>query len=202
MALNTSTRIRRWEQTSTATRGLAAEFPFLQSEQLLLEATVQRVKLLQDQEEASRAELEEVQRRRRQALQEGGRSNQRLTALLRGHFGPDSERLIAFGIAPERPQRRTSRPDPEAPPRFLRSKHRSPPRGGRKAPLLFRSFRAATRSLAIEPGSLRSQLGSLGAPVRSRRSVSGSRSTGVASLAAGKTVCSVVSASPAAGSEC
>lgn len=116
MALNTSARIRRWEQTSTATRGLVANFPFLQPEQLLLETSVQVIKALQDQEEGARAQLEEVQRRRREALQEGSRSNQRLTALLRGHFGPDSERLIAFGINPERSHRRTSRPDSEAPP--------------------------------------------------------------------------------------
>jgi hypothetical protein len=116
MGLNVATRIRKWELTSNATRVLAADFPFLQPEQLLLETTVRDLKLIQDQEEAARAQLEVLQRRRRTTLQEGIQSNNRLTALLRGHFGAGSEELIAYGIEPELSRRRRSTPPPVPPP--------------------------------------------------------------------------------------
>ena len=116
MAPNVATRVRRWELTSNATRMLAETFPFLVPEQQFLETAVRNFKQIQDQEEAIRAQLEVLQRRRREVVQDGTHSNNRLVALLRGHFGLDSEQLIAFGIEPERPRRRRPAAAPEAPP--------------------------------------------------------------------------------------
>ena len=115
MSVNVATRIRKWELTSNATRALAESFPFLVPEQQFLENAVRDLKQLQDQEEAIRAQLEGFQRRRREVVQDGIQSSNRLSALLRGHFGPESEQLIAFGIVPERPRRRPA-PGPDAPP--------------------------------------------------------------------------------------
>lgn len=106
--------VAEWHQATTATAANAAELAHLEHLRILLEGLSDEFRSLTTQHDVLAASRQDISRRREELLVEGNRIAAFLRAGARQHYGPDSEKLVEFGIQPAR-RRRRKRADPVTP---------------------------------------------------------------------------------------
>lgn len=104
------------QRFSTALAGKAAETPQLDGSRAIFGTMVERVLDLAQQQAEMLAEKQDITQQLQTALTEALRMATALRAALKVHYGPDSERLVEFGIQPFRGKTRKQKPNPEPPP--------------------------------------------------------------------------------------
>ncbi len=102
--------IAAWRVTVDNMAAVLAEMPHLRELHAALSAPVARALALEEESLEHEARLRETHHARRTALAQGRALRNQLAALLRGSLGLESDRLVAFGVAPRRrhPRRRRS----------------------------------------------------------------------------------------------
>lgn len=98
-----------------ALAGKAAETPQLEASRVIFGAMVDQVNVLVQRQAELTADKQDVTQQLQENLVEAQRMATALRAALKVHYGPDSERLVEFGIQPFRGKSR-KRKEPEAPP--------------------------------------------------------------------------------------
>jgi len=120
-----------WEQVNTAAEANAAEVPHLEPMRLKLQGMLEQARTASAQQGALTASKQEASKTLRKLIRKG----QKLVDLMRTgaveHYGPDSEKLVEFGVqpfrgrskkaatkppekpAPQTPEAPTSTPTPE-----------------------------------------------------------------------------------------
>jgi hypothetical protein len=86
------------------------DLPFLREQHASLSALVARAEKLEAQQSRYKAKLQKVNQERMAAAREGRRLRNRLAAGLQGAFGPESARLVEFGVPPRPENQRRNRP--------------------------------------------------------------------------------------------
>lgn len=104
------------QRFNTALAGRAAETPQLDGPRAIFDTLVERVLDLAQQQAEMLAEKQDVTQKLQIAFSEALRMATVLRGALKVHYGPDSERLVEFGIQPFRGRTRKQNPDPELPP--------------------------------------------------------------------------------------
>ena len=103
------------QRFNAALAGKAAETPQLEGSRVIFDGMVERVHDLAQEQAQMVADKQDVTRRFQEALSEAQRMATALRAALKVHYGPDSERLVEFGVQPFRGRVRKPK-DPEVPP--------------------------------------------------------------------------------------
>jgi hypothetical protein len=106
--------LAEWHQTATATAANAEELAHLENHRLSLEQLYGELQTLSIEQDVLAASRQEVSKRIAEVLTEGNRTAAFMRTGARQHFGPDSEKLVEFGIKPFRGIRRR-KPEPELP---------------------------------------------------------------------------------------
>lgn len=78
----------------------AEEMPHVKPQREALQALIAEAKELESQQEIQKSVLRDTNRKRVELLQRGRELTGRIGSTLRGHFGPESEQLIRYGIKP------------------------------------------------------------------------------------------------------
>jgi hypothetical protein len=92
--------IADWEVMHSNLAPQIDEMPHLGTDREALQSLITEVKALESEQEVHKATLRETNRKRAELLRRGRDLTGRITASLRGHFGPESEQLIRYGIKP------------------------------------------------------------------------------------------------------
>lgn len=103
------------QRFNDALAGKAAETPQLEGNRVIFNEMVARVHGYAQQQAVLTASKQEVTQLFQQELTEAQRLATALRAALKSHYGPDSERLVEFGIQPFRGKNR-KRKEPPPPP--------------------------------------------------------------------------------------
>ena len=104
------------QRLSESLAGKAEETPHLEGSRAIFDGKVARVHELVQEQAEKLADKQDVTRRVQEALSDAQRMATALRAALKSHYGPDSERLVEFGIQPFRGRiRRQSQPEPPPP---------------------------------------------------------------------------------------
>lgn len=111
-----ATRIKQLQTLVDQTRELLPEIPILAGHHTALDTAVQEVRSLDNQSQDLRARRLEINRLRREAESKCTEARGRLAATLIQHFGPQSERLLSFGVGPRPRKLRRKKADPPPPP--------------------------------------------------------------------------------------
>jgi len=111
-----STRIKKLQTLVEQTRELLSETPILAGHHTTLETAVQEVPSLDNQAQDLRARRLEVNRLRREAESKCTDARGRVAGVLIQHFGPQSERLLSYGVAPRPRKLRRKQAAPKPPP--------------------------------------------------------------------------------------
>jgi hypothetical protein len=106
--------VAEWLQTVTATAANAAELAHLDHLRIALEGLLEEFQGLSTQQDVLAATRQDISKRMVTLRIEGNRIAAFLRAGARQHYGPDSEKLVEFGIKPARRRRRKGT-EPEAP---------------------------------------------------------------------------------------
>jgi hypothetical protein len=106
--------LAEWKQTNIATAANATELPHLEAPRTGLERILEEFQSLSTQQDVLAASRQEISKRMKQLMVEGNRTAAFLRAGARQQFGPDSEKLVEFGIQPFRGIRR-KKGEPETP---------------------------------------------------------------------------------------
>jgi superoxide dismutase len=117
-----ATKIKKLQTLVDQTRELLPEIPILAGHHTALETAVQEVKGLDNQAQGLRARRLEVSRLRREAESRCTEARGRLAAALIQHFGPQSERLLSFGVGPRPRKLRRKKAEPPPPPEAAASR--------------------------------------------------------------------------------
>jgi hypothetical protein len=109
-----------WEATLTNVIANAAELPNLDIYKEPVERILREVKAKMAGSKQRRAVKQEENKELRELLVEGREAMAKLRAAIKAHYGPKSERLIEYGMRPQRPRRPkstdgTEEPEPEEP---------------------------------------------------------------------------------------
>ena len=104
-----------WRQTSTATAANAADLAHLDHLRILLESLMEEFLSLSTQQDVLAASRQDISKRMVAVRIEGNRTAVFLRAGARQHYGPDSEKLVEFGIQPAR-RRKRKKAEPEETP--------------------------------------------------------------------------------------
>jgi chromosome segregation ATPase len=105
--------LAEWKQTSTATAAHLDKLQHLNAQRTALENFHDEFQRLSAEQDTLAAARQEVSKRMQEILAAGNRTAAFLRAGARQHFGPDSEKLVEFGIRPFRSRRRkTTEPEP------------------------------------------------------------------------------------------
>lgn len=109
-----------WENLVVNVKASASHVPGISLHLDPMEQMVQEAKELAAQLARRRGVKQEESQQRRVLMQKGRKQAARVRALLKAHFGIDSERLVEFGARPVRP-RSNKNPEtvPEQPPPFI-----------------------------------------------------------------------------------
>lgn len=91
------------------------EMPHLETLHQELEAVVAEGRVLEDQRGFHEAQLRQNNAQRREMEKKGRELRLRLASSLRGAFGPDSQKLLEFGVKPRAVVRRRRTAKPEEP---------------------------------------------------------------------------------------
>jgi hypothetical protein len=103
------------QRFSAALAGKAADTPQLDGSRVIFESKVTRIHDLAQQQAELTASKQDVSQQLKKELVDAQRMATALRAALKSHYGPDSERLVEFGIPPFRGRSRKQK-EPEAPP--------------------------------------------------------------------------------------
>jgi hypothetical protein len=103
------------ERFSAALAGKAAETPQLDGSRAIFDGKVARVQELAQQQAELTASKQDISQQFQKELTDAQRMATALRAALKSHYGPDSEKLVEFGIPPFRGRTRKQK-QPEAPP--------------------------------------------------------------------------------------
>ena len=104
------------QRFNAALAGKAAETPQLEGSRAIFDAMVARVHDLAQQQAELTASKQDVSQQLKKELTEAQRMATALRAGLKSHYGPDSERLVEFGIPPFRGKSRKAKTKPPEPP--------------------------------------------------------------------------------------
>ena len=101
------------QRFNAALAGKAEETPQLEGSRAIFDAMVTRIHELAQEQAELTAGKQDTTRRLQEELVDAQRLATALRAALKSHYGPDSERLVEFGIQPFRGRsRRQSQPEP------------------------------------------------------------------------------------------
>ena len=103
------------QRFNAALAGKAAETPQFDGTRAIFDGKVKRVHDLAQQHAEFLASKQDMTRQFQEALADAQRTATALRAALKAHYGPDSEKLVEFGILPFRGRARKQK-GPEAPP--------------------------------------------------------------------------------------
>jgi hypothetical protein len=78
------------------------DLPQVAADQKMLADLVTQAHALQDQRDAIKASLQDLNKQRLGLAAQAKRAQTRIASSLRGAFDPDSEKLVAFGVKPRR----------------------------------------------------------------------------------------------------
>jgi hypothetical protein len=106
-----ATKIKKWQTLADQARAMLAEIPTLTEHLPALEAATQEVRVLDNEAQGIRARRLTVYRERREAEARCIEARGRVAAALVTHFGPQSERLVAFGVGPRPRKLRRKKPE-------------------------------------------------------------------------------------------
>lgn len=95
-------RLSQWEILLTTVRPEAGEMPQLNADLAALERILQDGRALEALRGSLLEALRASSRTRKTLVKEGDETFRRLSLSLRGAFGPKSERLLKYGVAPEK----------------------------------------------------------------------------------------------------
>jgi len=95
-----------WEALHDNVGKRLEEFPHLAKDHAALEPLLAEGRVLESEQDLRKAELREINLRRRELEKQGRAVRNRLAAALKGAFGPDSLRLLEFGLQPVQRSRR------------------------------------------------------------------------------------------------
>lgn len=101
-------RLSQWEILQTTLRPQLGEIPQLTEDLALLERILLDGKSLEALRGSLLESLAASSRTRKELMVEGDAVFRRMNLALRAKFGPKSERLLKYGVTPERPRRRRS----------------------------------------------------------------------------------------------
>ena len=117
MATNlTGEMIGTWQVTCDAVQPDLPELPHVVEYHSELTGFIEEGKRLQVQQKGLMAELQSVNRRRREVADVGDQLRLRIGAALQAKHGFKNEKLISFGVKPRRRSRRRSEEQPPEPP--------------------------------------------------------------------------------------
>ncbi len=102
------------QRFSAALAGKASEMPQLEASREIFVGKVARVEELAQRQAELVASKQDVTQQFQESIADAQRMATALRAALKVHYGPDSERLVEFGIQPFRGKKK--RKEPEAPP--------------------------------------------------------------------------------------
>ena len=91
-----------WQTLADNLAPRVGDLPHLAADQKALADLVTQAHTLQDQRDAHKASLQDLNKQRQALAAQAKRVQSRLAATLRGHFDPDSEKLVEFGVKPRR----------------------------------------------------------------------------------------------------
>ncbi len=97
--------IEEWDQLARAVEINA--LPVLQEERVQLQAVVATARELSKRQDAERAIKQQTSQDLNAAMLSGRDLSNRLRIAVRGVLGPKNEKLVEYGIPPQRPQKRT-----------------------------------------------------------------------------------------------
>jgi len=101
----------------SAMLGKASETPQLEGSRIIFGAKVVRVLELADEQAERTADKQDLTRQFQEALADAQRMATAMRAALKSHYGPDSDKLVEFGIQPFRfKSRKRTEPEPPPPP--------------------------------------------------------------------------------------
>ncbi len=110
-----STKIRSWDLLNENVKPLLPDMLHMQPLQAELEAFLDEVRGIDNEQEEARSKLRDLVRRRQELERQGELVRRRMHAHLRGTYGYTNEQLIKFGIKP-RPRVIRKKKSPETPP--------------------------------------------------------------------------------------
>jgi hypothetical protein len=98
-----------WQTLAENLAPRLGDMPHLAADQKALSDLVTQAHTLQDQRDAHKASLQDLNQQRRTLAAEAKRVQNRLASVLRGTFNSDSEKLVEFGVKPRRKTVRRTR---------------------------------------------------------------------------------------------
>jgi hypothetical protein len=98
-----------WQTLADNLAPRLGDMPHLAADQKALADLVTQAHTLQDQRDAHKASLQDINKQRQTLAVQAKRVQNRLSASLRGTFDPDSEKLVEFGVKPRRKTVRRTR---------------------------------------------------------------------------------------------
>ena len=103
------------QRFNAALAGKAADTPQFDGSRAIFEGKVTRIHDLAQQQAELTGAKQDISQQLKKELVDAQRMATALRAALKSHYGPDSEKLVEFGIPPFRGRSR-KRKEPEAPP--------------------------------------------------------------------------------------
>jgi hypothetical protein len=97
-----ATKITEWELINTNLKPHLPEMPYLQEIVTALESLIAEAKGLDTQQEAARAQFQDLVHRRQQVEKQGQTLRRRAASHLRGSLGFSSDELVKFGVRPRK----------------------------------------------------------------------------------------------------
>lgn len=101
--------IERWDQLARAVEVNA--LPLLQEERAQLQAVVSTARELSKRQDAERAVKQQTSQDLKAAMLSGRDLSNRLRIAVRAVLGPKNEKLVEYGIPPQRPPKRKKKED-------------------------------------------------------------------------------------------
>jgi hypothetical protein len=95
-----ASKMSEWRYLIEHMRPLLAEVPHLADDHAALESLFTQAQALDNQAQQLRGTSKDVYQRRGELEDQGNETRARLAGALVHHFGPKSEKLIGFGVAP------------------------------------------------------------------------------------------------------
>ena len=103
---NLKEKMGRWQMLQDNLRPMLAELPHLTAELDVLEGFLAGGRELEAQQGVHKAAIRETNRKRGELEKAGGEAYTRIVLALRAQLGPKSERLLTFGVEPQKTVRR------------------------------------------------------------------------------------------------
>ena len=104
--------IKKWQEMAAATDNNAAELPELEIQRQGLKDVLDEVLSLLTEQSIHRASKQQASKRLQGLIDRGTRLFNSMRKVIRHHYGPDSEKLVEFGMQPFRGRRRKEEVEP------------------------------------------------------------------------------------------